>query len=408
MSQKVHVIGAGFAGLTISLRLAQKGFKVNLYERTSRVGGLLGTEMTEHGLAEHAANALIRTYKAEALFNELGLVSVLPLKESKKRFIFRHHPRRWPLSLIETLQAASKFLPAFLFNKKSLHPKRQETLQTWGQRHLGRAATQYLLGPAMQGIYASDADVLSSDLILGPAFRRKGKTGAYRGLLTGINGMQSLVDALEKKLKTLGVDIHCNASVNLATLQGPVVIATSGTAAAGLLEIHEPAMAKLLKRINTTSLISVKLFFKTAQSKYKGFGCLIPSSYKMKTLGVLMNTYIFPDRDKAYNETWILGGADAEELHETTDTDILKWIAEERFKILGTRDALLDYRLHRWKNALPLYDLELEKVLNELKSLPTSRFYLHGNYLGGIGLSKILDRSDELAEQLAQEFLNHG
>jgi oxygen-dependent protoporphyrinogen oxidase len=69
---------------------------------------------------------------------------------------------------------------------------------------------------------------------------------------------------------------------------------------------------------------------------------------------------------------------------------------------LGNKEALVDYRIHRWKNALPLYDVELEKVLRDLKKLPKD-LYLHGNYMGGIGLSKILDRSKELAEEIAND-----
>lgn len=400
MKRHVHVIGAGFAGLTVSLRLAQKGFTVDLYESSSRVGGLLGTEQTEHGLAERAANALIRTYKAEDLFNELGLTSVVPLEASKKRFIFRKKPQRWPLSVIETLGTAVRFLPSFIFNRSSVFPRTHETLHSWGERHLGKAAATYLLGPAMQGIYASGAENLSSELILGPSFRRKTKSGAFRGLLTGMNGMQDLVDALEAKLKILGVKIHLNTNVNLTDLHGPVVVATSCTSAAKLLEVAEPRKAAILKRINTASLLSVKLFFKTAQTTYRGFGCLIPQIEGMKTLGVLMNTYIFPHRDKTYNETWILGGRQAGDILNAPDSEILKYIAEERFKVFGIKDGILDYRLHRWKNTLPLYDLELEKVLQELKSQPQGRIFLHGNYLGGIGLSKILDRSDELAEEI--------
>lgn len=402
MKKRVHVIGAGFAGLTVSLRLAQKGFSVDLYEKAGRVGGLIGTEITEHGLAEQAANALIRTYKAEEFFAELQLTAVLPLEESKKRFIFRNRPRRWPLSLLESVLLAFRFLPKFLLRKSSLAPRPLETLHTWGERHLGEAPTRYLLGPAMQGIYASGAEALSSELILGPLFRRKKKTGAFRGLMTCPKGMQGVIDALEAKVKSLGVRIHLNTEMDLATVQGPVVVATSCAAAAKILAQESPQLANLLSRIQMASLLSVKLFLKNPQDNYKGFGCLIPRVYGMKTLGVLMNSYIFPDRDKTYNETWILGGSNAGDIHEASDTEILQVIAEERFKILGTKEALVDYRLHRWKNALPLYNLELEKALQELKALPQGRIYLHGNYLGGIGLSKILDRSEDLAQEIAK------
>ncbi|HWU43488.1 MAG TPA: NAD(P)-binding protein, partial [Bdellovibrio sp.] len=98
----VSVIGAGFAGLTVSLRLAQKGFKVHLYEASSNVGGLLGTDITEHGLAERAANTFIRNASSERFFSELNITPTPVLKFSKKRFIYRERPQRWPPSLIET------------------------------------------------------------------------------------------------------------------------------------------------------------------------------------------------------------------------------------------------------------------------------------------------------------------
>jgi oxygen-dependent protoporphyrinogen oxidase len=402
MKKVVHVVGAGFAGLTVSLRLAQAGMDVHLYERSDRVGGLLGTEITDCGLAEKAANAMIRTYKAEELFKELDVNFVLPLAESKKRFIFRNVPRRWPLGFLESLATAIKFLPRFILIKKSLFPRPGETLQAWGERSLGSPATEFLLGPAMQGIYGNDVQNLSASLILGPAFTRKQKTGAYRGLISGKNGMQDLVNALETRLKNLGVHIHLNAEIDIKTLTGPVVIATSAHAAAPILQSVLPSLAELLKQVRTTTLLSATLFFKSTQMNFRGFGCLIPRTYKMKSLGVLLNTYIFPHRNRTYSETWILGGADAADIVDAEDSLILKIIGEERFRILKDTSSLLDYRIHRYKKALPLYDLELEKILTEIKTLPLGRVHLHGNYLGGIGLSKILERSDQLAQEISK------
>lgn len=402
MSPHVHVIGAGFSGLTVSLYLAQRGCTVELYESSDRLGGLLGTETTEYGLAESAANALINTYKAEELFNDLGLSPVVPLKESKKRFIFREVPRRWPLTVFETLSFITRLLPKFIFNRKALAPRPRETLQVWGERNLGHPATQFLIGPAMQGIYASDGQALSSELILGPLFHPKRKTGAFRGMLTGENGMQDVIVALEKRLRELGVRIHLNTQADITSMQGPVIIATSAMAAAKITENVAPQVSDILKKITPTSLLSVKMFYKSAQERYKGFGCLIPRRYGMKTLGVLLNSYIFPGRAKTYNETWIMGGPEGHKLLDLPDSEILKCIAEERFQVLRNKESIVDYRINRWKNALPLYDLELEKALKELKKHSSKKLYLHGNYLGGIGLSKILERSYDLAKEISE------
>ncbi|MDG0815303.1 protoporphyrinogen/coproporphyrinogen oxidase [Bdellovibrio svalbardensis] len=409
--KKISVIGAGFAGLTVSLRLAQKGYAVDLYESSSRVGGLLGTDRTEHGIAEHAANALIRTERAEKLFQELGITPSYPLDSSKKRFIFRYTPRKWPLTFLETLFFISKFLPKFLFSKSSLKPRDQETLENWGRRNLGATATEYLLGPAMQGIYGNEISGLSSKLILSPLF--SGRREKYKGLLTGPGGMQDLINKIELRLKELGVHIHTNSSVDLKNLQGVVIIATPANVAAQLLEDTHAELSAILTKIRMSSLMSSTLFFSKAQETYKGFGCLIPRGFGIKTMGILMNSYIFKDRDKTYNETWIMGGVKEEQLLEMSDEAILKLIAEERFQVLGAKQSLLEYRINRWNKALPYYDLHLEEAQKKMADLnltlaieaDAKKIFLHGNYLSGIGLSKILERSDLLAAEIGRQ---HG
>lgn len=414
--KKVSVIGAGFAGLTVSLRLAELGFQVDLYEKESKVGGLLGTDITEHGIAEKAANALIRTIRAENLFSELNIPKSLPSEFSKKRFIFRDSPKQWPLSIFETLGFIFIFVPKFLFVKSKLHPQENQTLEQWGKNNLGDSATQYLLGPAMQGVYGNEISELSSKLILSGLF--SGRREKYKGLLTGPGGMQDLVNHLEKRLIEMNVHIFTNTSVDISTLRGPVILATSAKGAADMLQNHEPQLSAILKSIRMSSLMSVTVFFKSVQAKYKGFGCLVPRRLHIKTLGILMNSYIFTDRNKTYNETWIMGGKKEESLLNLSDEQVIALIQKERADVLKMTSEVLDYRINRWSQALPFYDLNLENAQKELKQLlgddlcknycakqSCNTIYLHGNYLTGIGLSKILERSELLAAEVSR---NHG
>lgn len=400
--KKISVIGAGFAGLTLSLRLAELGFEVEIYEKSSRVGGLLGTEKTSFGLAEQAANALIRTARAEKLFADLQIPAVLPLAESKKRFIFRGIPKSWPLSFFETLGLILKVAPKFIFNRKSLRPMPGQTLKNWGLSNLGESPTNFLLEPAMQGIYACESTNLSASLILGPLFNKNREK--YGGLLTGPNGMQDLVDALEKELRARGVQIHLNTEIKLTHLKSPIVVCSSAAGAAAITRELYPMLAQTLAKIHMSSVVSVKVFFAKAQTQFKGFGCLIPRvGATYKTLGVLMNSYIFSGRDKTYNETWIMGGSQAEQIVKMSDAEILNVIQSERAEFLKTTDTVLHVKIDRWAKALPAYDVELENILKQI-DLPKN-LYLHGNYLGGLGLSKILERGDRLAQELANKYV---
>lgn len=404
---KISVIGAGFAGLTVALRLAQKGFSVDVYEKGDRVGGLLGTDQTPFGISERAANALIRTEKSEALFHELGLQQSLPLKSSSKRFLFRGKPTTFPLTVSELFAVAKKVLPVLIkkdFSK--LTPEPGQTLKTWGETRLTPPLTRYILGPAMQGVYANRIDDLSASLILGPLFNRPKSSKKYKGLLTGPGGMQDLVDKLEAQCRKLGVNFHLNSEVDPASLSDQVVIISTSAKAAHLLtEKVAPEVSNLLGRISMSSLMSTTVFFKEPQTKYKGFGCLIPRDIGIRTLGILMNSYIFKDRDKTYNETWIMGGHHDSDLLQNTDAQVLNLIQTERQKILGLTSEIIDHKINRWNEALPYYNLELEQTLQELQkvSLPQGLF-LHGNYLSGIGLSKILERSDLIAEQIESRY----
>lgn len=399
--KKISVVGAGFAGMTLSLRLAEKGFQVDLYEKSSRVGGLLGTEITPYGLAEKAANALIRTERAEKLFAELGVAPQLTREDSKRRFIFRGSPRRWPLSFFESLAFLFRFLPVAVFKRENLKPHPEQTLKSWGLHHLGEAPTQFLLEPAMQGIYASEISSLSASLILGPLFSKNREK--YKGLLTGKNGLQDLLNALEKRLIEKGVRIHLNFNGTLEEVPGPVVLATSASAAQKITADLYPDVSSWLAKIHMSSVLSVKLFFDKTQESYKGFGCLVPQSLGFKTLGILMNSYIFAERDQTYTETWIMGGKDVAALLQKSDQEILDVILSERQQLLQRSDQIVHASIDRWDRALPCYDVQLEKVLHTITT--PSHLYLHGNYLGGLGLSKILERSDRLAEELAKNYV---
>lgn len=399
----VNIIGAGFAGLTLAYKLSQRGCSVDLYERSSRVGGLLGTDSTPFGIAERAANAVMRNAAVDQFFKELELEPSLQLETSKKRFLFRGSPKQWPLTVFESLAFLSRIIPRALFFKSQMKPQPGETLEQWGLRNLGASPTRFILEPAMQGIYGNEISRLSASLILGPIFQRE-KKSRYKGLLTSDGGMQSIVDKLELKCRSLGVQIHLGSKISLSELEGPIVIATSAAAAAQLLESQQPELARLLHNIKMSSIMSVTLFFQQSPQHYHGFGCLIPRGLGLKSLGVLMNSFIFKGRSQTHSETWMLGGHTEKNLLQLSDTEIIELIKKERQTILQDSQAPLHYQINRWPEALPFYDLELEHCLTELQQRPdTAPLYLHGNYLAGIGLTKILERSESLAAKIATQ-----
>ncbi|MFZ4403743.1 MAG: protoporphyrinogen oxidase [Pseudobdellovibrionaceae bacterium] len=432
MKKKVIIVGAGFSGLSLAYYLCQKNIKVEIYEKSNRCGGLIGTHKNTFGLAEQAANSFLATAKMEAFLQDLSIAVASPLPTAKKRFLFRGKPTPWPLQFFESLfflmRIFFRFLPLLFFSKKTLRPLPEENLQDWGRRFFGRPATDFILSPAFQGIYASSAENLSASLLLGGFFNRSAQSrGKYRGLLSGKTGMGSVIENLQTYLQAKGVKIHFNQAMNkkdlfslfdtdnnlqfentiqpamasknnFAAKPPIIVVATSASQAISLLQ--EP-VALELKKITMNSLTTATVFFKNTRRKEQGFGCLIPALANKKTKGILFNDCIFSERtkdDSVSSETWILDGSTVGFSKE----ELKNLILAERKEIFSVDEEgrLLDIEFFQWDQALPLYNTNLEQILQNLEGLQTQNLFLHGNYLGHLGLSKILQRSFDLAEKI--------
>ena len=181
----------------------------------------------------------------------------------------------------------------------------------------------------------------------------------------------------------------------------PTIVCLSASAAAKFLAPIAPELGQALSRIEMLSLATVTCFYPQDSAKLRGFGCLFPRDQGFRARGVLFNDFIFEGRGPAHAETWIFGGALDPEVVSLSDAEFAQIIAGERERFYGQRDQSLAIRATRWPNALPHYSIELEKILTTLP-VPPKNVHLVGNYLGRIGLAKILERSAFVAERLVR------
>jgi oxygen-dependent protoporphyrinogen oxidase len=398
--ERVTVIGGGFGGLVSAWALARAGYSVDLHEASDHLGGMIGTEETAFGKVERAANGLIANDDSLALFADLGLEPVRAGKDGKRRYIFRDgRPRRWPLTVPETL-ALSARLPSV--RKKA--PREGESLESWAKRTLGPAAFRYGVAPAIQGIYAGDPSTMSAGLILGRFFRpRDGakKRSKAKGTIAAPGGMTTLVHALDKRVRELGVRIHLGSPLALSAT-GPVVLATSLPAARKLLEPSFPAASATLAQARMLPLACVHLAFPRDSGELHGFGCLFPRGEGVRSLGVLFEQSIFGDRSSHHLERWIVGGACDPGALELSDDEMIASVLEDRRKIVDTAVAPIGSAIVRWPSALPHYDSALEQALASpaVRELPEKGVFLIGNYTGKLGLSGILENALALPERM--------
>lgn len=425
----ITIVGGGFSGLVTAYYLTKKGCKVRVLERAPRPGGMIETKITEFGLVETAANAFLNSAALEEMMSDLQLSIEVPQRIARRRYVYRREqtkiigaPRRWPLTWRGTLQTL-KFSFQALGGLKAARPTDRESVRKWSERVLGFEGSRYLAEAAMQGIYAGDPEQLSARLIFGkyllPRSEKKAESVAMprvKGSVSVSGGMGVFISRLQDKLVEHGVEFQFGVEVTpemVDEMAGRVVIATSAHQASGLLNHRSQRLSQLLARVEMVPLISATVFFKDSDIHSRGFGCLFPPIENRLALGVLKNNFIFYDRvQSGYSETWILGGAmpsrrDAiQKLFDAKDEEIVRLICQERSEIfhLATKlpDDVLDFCITRWPKAIPHYTIELAEIIPEIVQGERG-VYLIGNYLGEIGLAKILEQAMRLAHEIVGE-----
>ena len=415
---KVAIIGAGFSGLSLARYLVQAGVQCEIFEATNRCGGLIKTERKEGLLVESAANAILASAEVEKLFSELNIPFEKAGFKSNSRYIFRNKASALPLNFFELLAIVFGFLKALIL--RNIKPQEQESLTDWALRVGGEKFRNYLLEPAVGGVYAASSHQLSATLVLAAFFypELKVKKGKLKGSLSPKDGMQAIIDSLVEYLKSKSVVIHYNSKVNIADLKEEFSFVAVAGSLKNLPEIVNDEDFKLPSDYNLTSQLDISsvTIAPAHEKSIAGFGCLFPRSENFKSLGVLFNTDIFANRGEKPSETWILPFVSDDEKvvqHVVANDRARLHLNNSEFKIL---------KVQAWPKALPAYNHELLKFLKGSSFItkpnttslqvfvegarlkyPQKFIYVTGNYLGGLGLSKILDYNLRLSIRIKKD-----
>jgi len=377
----VRVIGAGLSGLATAWFLAERGRQVAVDEAGPRAGGLIETRHMPEGLVEASARGFLWTDRVAALFAAAGVRPMFADERSKRRFIFRGgRPRRWPLGPIETMSLVGH--GAWALVTRGTRARGEESVATWGRRVLGRAGTTWLLGPALQGIYASPLEALSARAIFGG--------GRVRGqLATAPRGMGELFEGLLAALSARGVTVRFNTRVTALQPGVSTIVATPAPAAADLLAPYAPGLAAALAAISMTNLLSVTAFYAPHPADTRGFGVLFPRGVGVEALGVLFNSDMFAGRCEYRSETWIYGHSESAAI-DAIRADIDARLSSDRRVLTGRTDAPIACYPTLWPQRLPVYGPAVLDVVARLGELPPW-LTLHGNYVGKIGVSALVE-----------------
>jgi oxygen-dependent protoporphyrinogen oxidase len=203
-------------------------------------------------------------------------------------------------------------------------------------------------------------------------------------------GMSEFIEKLKEKTKANFINKEIKDIDELKNFD-KVVIATPAFNAAEILKKYEK-LSNLLKKIEYNPVAIVGFDFDNVNPV--SFGIL---TIKNKTLGILMDKYIFPNRNGI---RVMVGGARYPEIKDMSERDIIDVALKDVYEIIKNANPKITWiKLH--KNAIPNYSLGHQKLVEEIfKEAEVNNVYLSGNAYKGVSFNDCIKNSYELAQKI--------
>lgn len=237
MSKNVAIVGSGFLGMTLALRLADSGHRVAIFESADRIGGLAAAwEIGDITWDKHYHVTLASDSHTRRLLEEIGLGNELRWVETKTGFFtdgklysmsdtaeFLKFP---PLGLISKLRlGATIFYASRVKDWKSLE---KVSVEEWLTKLSGRKTFQKIWLPLLRSKLGEAYKVTSAAFIWATiqrmyAARNSGMKKEQFGYVRG--GYARVLDEMSRELLRRGVEIRLNSPVELIENLGPSSIA---------------------------------------------------------------------------------------------------------------------------------------------------------------------------------------
>ncbi|MEO5346197.1 MAG: protoporphyrinogen oxidase [Magnetococcus sp. YQC-9] len=450
------ILGGGISGLSLAWFLHQRGHSVRLLDADPRPGGSIRTDRDQGYQVELGPNSTLQKPgdvddALGRLVNELGiqdrLIEANPI--AAKRYVM--HKGR--------LKALPDSLPAFIrtmiFSPSAKLRLLAEPLIGWVdheepvaefvKRRLGREFLDYAIEPFISGVYAGDPRSLSvqaaaakvykleqswGSLIVGAIMTGKANKamGTPRGrLVTFDAGMELLPATIVARLPAgtvrgdtevisvrpaeSGWQVEWKSAQDERGLEVAerVVLAMPAHAAAKVLFASLPAASLVLANIAYAPIASTALGFTRDQVTHPldGFGFLLPRRERVRLLGALFSSSLFPDRAPAQKVllTSFIGGAMDHRALTMPIPALEARIKKDLADCLGIHGEADFFRMTRYQMAIPQYNVghlgRIKTLDGLLKSHPG--IYTRANWRDGISVSDCVLNAEKLAKRLNGE-----
>ncbi len=459
----VVIVGGGIAGLSAAWHLQKAGMAYILLDKEERWGGKIRTERipSEGGgsfIIEAGPDSFI-TQKpwGVALAHELGLGDTLiGTNEQRKQTYVLNRGRPTPLPEGMMMIVPTRLQP-FLFSplispwgklrmglEVFIPPRRDdgdETLAAFVRRRLGAEALDKMAEPLMSGIYNAEAG-RQSLLATFPRFRELERQ--YGSLIRGMlalrrahgpngpapagskamsffvaprDGLEALVEALTARLRgelrpgtgvtalepaADGYQLHLSDGATVRA--GQVILATPAYVAARLLRPLAPIAAELLDGIRYVSTGTMSLAYQgvALSALPRGYGLVVPVGERRPLNAITLSSVKFAHRAP---EGYLLlrvffGGSRSPRSMELDDDALYATICRELDVLLGIEAEPLWYRVYRWFDANPQYDVgHLERVAAIERHLPPG-IHITGSAYRGVGIPDCIKQGEDVVKRV--------
>jgi oxygen-dependent protoporphyrinogen oxidase len=450
--KNVVIIGAGAAGLACGYRLQQLKIPFTIIEKSDFAGGLVRSSEQDGFLFEAGPQSFQGTETILQLIRELGIESDLQIADARApRYVLKHGKMQKIPMTPQALVSSSLLTTKSRWNvisepfRRARPPGEEESVADFVRRKFGHEILEYLVAPFVSGVYAGDPEKLSLKAafpsldewerahgsVLRGAIksRRKGPSGAPP-LCSFRRGMASLPVALAQnlgpRLRTcvpakavrqteasgrpgFEAEVERNGQVESIPCDA-VVVATPAFVAAQLVRGISSDIARILSGIAYAPVAVVAAAYHLTQMNQpiKGFGVLIPRSEKVRTLGTVWNSSLFPDRAPRglFTLTSFAGGATDPEIVSLSEPEIADIVHADNSHILGISGLPARLQVWRYERGLPQYNLghghivaAIERSMGEIPGL-----FFAGNYMEGPSIGKCIETGFRTAESINNGF----
>jgi len=446
--RQVIVAGGGISGLSCALRLQQLGLPVTLLEASERPGGLAGSIEKDGCLFESGPQSFQGTSAIFDVIRQVGVETQLQTADpAAPRFVLQHgRLRKIPMSppallTSSLLGVGARWKVVSEPFRRSTPPDAEESVANFVRRKFGHEILEYLVAPFVSGVYAGDPEKLSLRAAFPTLEEWEREYGSVlRGAIKSRNpdgereeppplcsfrqGVSALPQAIAAKLGENwrgGVSV---AAVNRSgrveehryevrfTSKGreetieahAVVLATPAYTASHLIARISTQLAQALSGIAYAPVGVVAAGYNDSQFAValEGFGFLVPRSEKLRILGTVWNSSLFPGRapDGMAVITSFIGGATDTAVVEKPEQELATIVQQENARLLKISGEPVTSIVWRHPKALPQYNLGHGYIVEAIRDGERANpgLFFSGNYLEGPSLGKCVEQGTKTAD----------